>query len=368
VAPAAPAPFELEPLLAAARDAYLAVARALVAQQPDPARHLMTDACWEPQVRRRIETMQLDGSAQRFDRLMVTDARLRGWDAGAGDQHRAIVRLTLSGVRCVEGRDGRVLLGSPRPDQWAEDWRFVRSSDPAVLAAATDPRCPACGAPLQIDQDGRCAYCRAVVPGAKSDWLVDDIRDAVDDASTVVSPEVFQTVAAAAAEEAAEAPAGDQDGLRTSPAAAPALAAIRAADPNFDPADVGALARQAFLALDAARVGLAPEQLGEIVTPELAAREAARAAEARAAGRHDVPAFLDIDSVELVGAAVDAAWQQLVYRVHARSALHVIDLATGTVVGGEDTVRPWQADLTLVRPAGTLTDPYDPAWRLNAVS
>src|SRR5207245_2516460 len=67
---------------------------------------------------------------------------------------------------------------------------------------------------------------------------------------------------------------------------------------------------------------------------------------------------LDIDSVEVVGAAVEDELQRLTFRVHVRSALHVVDLAGGSVVEGDDTVRPWQADLTLIRRAGAITDPY----------
>ncbi|HEV3232729.1 MAG TPA: TIM44-like domain-containing protein [Candidatus Dormibacteraeota bacterium] len=352
-----PPPFDPAALAAVARDAYLKVARAAVEQRPDPARQVMTDTCWE-QLRQRVGAMGLDGASQRYDGLIVSAVNLLGWDESGG-MHRALLRLTLAGARYTVDAGGRLLSGSRGGDQWVEDWRLVRSSDPAVLAAAANPRCPACGAPLRVDAEGLCAYCRAVVPGAKSDWLVDGMAEAVDDPFSAgqqlaISQDAMRTAIAAAAAEA-----GPPDvGVPVQAGASAALAAIAAADPAFKVGDVVPIARQAFLDLDQSRVRLDPGLARPFVGDEQYAREVALAAAARQAGRHEVPAYLDIDSVEVAGAAADGEAHRLVFEVHARSALHVVDLATGGLVGGDDIIRPWVATLTFVRAAGVRTDPY----------
>lgn len=49
-----------------------------------------------------------------------------------------------------------------------EDWTFHR---PAVTSAQQlPPECPSCGAPLSLDENGSCKYCRVTVGGARGGW------------------------------------------------------------------------------------------------------------------------------------------------------------------------------------------------------
>jgi hypothetical protein len=59
-------------------------------------------------------------------------------------------------------------------DGSVEDWTFQRSSQATTPAggAPTEPKCPQCGAPLKLDDAGACAYCKAPVTGATTDWLL----------------------------------------------------------------------------------------------------------------------------------------------------------------------------------------------------
>ncbi len=55
-----------------------------------------------------------------------------------------------------------------RKNDFVEDWTFQR---PAALGQAPLPQeCPSCGAPLALDDNGGCRYCRVVVGGARGGW------------------------------------------------------------------------------------------------------------------------------------------------------------------------------------------------------
>ncbi len=89
------------------------------------------------------------------------------------------IRLTCRGERSeVVGTD--VLRGGPGQQEWLEDWTVRRSATATTPAygGLLDGRCPQCGADLQVDQDGSCAYCRALVLTGGRDWVVWSIEEA----------------------------------------------------------------------------------------------------------------------------------------------------------------------------------------------
>ena len=55
-----------------------------------------------------------------------------------------------------------------KKNDFIEDWTFQR---PAVTGSAQLPHeCPSCGAPLSLDENGACKYCRVSVSGARGGW------------------------------------------------------------------------------------------------------------------------------------------------------------------------------------------------------
>jgi hypothetical protein len=89
------------------------------------------------------------------------------------------VRLACRGER-YETADGVVLRGRPGQQDWSEDWVIRRSADAVTPAGggALSGLCPHCGAPLRVDEDGSCAYCRALVLAGGRDWVVWSIEEA----------------------------------------------------------------------------------------------------------------------------------------------------------------------------------------------
>ena len=85
------------------------------------------------------------------------------------------VRLQCHGS-CWERHEatGLTLRGSADQRTWSEDLTFGRSADAISPVAGGLPanRCPSCGAPLDLDQDGTCRYCHGIVTAGRHDWVL----------------------------------------------------------------------------------------------------------------------------------------------------------------------------------------------------
>jgi hypothetical protein len=94
-----------------------------------------------------------------FDEVRVR-VRCHGWCA---ERHQAT---------------GLTLRGRPDGSTWAEDLTFGRSARAITPAAGGLPakRCPSCGAPLALDADGACQYCRGIVTAGRHDWVLTEWR------------------------------------------------------------------------------------------------------------------------------------------------------------------------------------------------
>jgi hypothetical protein len=68
-----------------------------------------------------------------------------------------------------------VLRGTVGAGRWREEVTVRRSAAGAVVGGgAMATQCPNCGAPLDVNPDGSCRTCRALVAGAVGDWVLDD--------------------------------------------------------------------------------------------------------------------------------------------------------------------------------------------------
>jgi predicted lipid-binding transport protein (Tim44 family) len=78
----------------------------------------------------------------------------------------------------VDDNSGKVLFGDNKHDKpFTEMWTFQRSAGAKTLVSGgvTDKKCPNCGAPLSINQNGSCTYCNAPVTSGKFDWVLSHI-------------------------------------------------------------------------------------------------------------------------------------------------------------------------------------------------
>jgi predicted lipid-binding transport protein (Tim44 family) len=348
--------FDATAFLEQTRAAFYTVKRAWAQLRPEICRHVMVEDLWQSQ-RAQMEVFRLDGCRSVLDGITVVDAAVS--DAiTAGTDDRIEVALHVSGRDyVVRSATGEVVRGDPGLDSWREAWTMQRSRDgdgPALRSI----KCPECGSPLELDPDGLCGFCHAVVPGAKRDWLVVDMSHPTNDVDGAAG-DSDQSHALLVALNRPESPWSGRGPmpLPIDNGAEPGIEAIRAHDPGFAPGDFLARARETFIRVDAARNELTPEAVRPMVGDAFYAAEVSRAEAARAGGRNQVEAFLDVESVHLVAGGSADGSDRLVVRVTAASAAHVIDVNAGVMVAGDNSVRRWCADLAFQRRSGVASDP-----------
>jgi hypothetical protein len=80
--------------------------------------------------------------------------------------------------------------GSSHHGMGAVDWTFQRSAQLKTTAgppkATTAGTCASCGAPLKLDDNGDCVYCKTPA-AAKFDWVLVDMEPAAPDVASIVA-------------------------------------------------------------------------------------------------------------------------------------------------------------------------------------
>jgi hypothetical protein len=161
--------------------AFFVIQQAWVERKPDLSRRVMADAIWQ---QHRFQIQQyLDTNRQNvLENLAIQNTYLVS--ANSDEVYDTItVRFFAS---CADfdveleddGSPGKVVRGHRGVEMWTEDWTFQRSSEAVtkVEGGTFADRCPNCGAPLDVDLQGVCSYCKAPVMSGKYDWVLSRIE------------------------------------------------------------------------------------------------------------------------------------------------------------------------------------------------
>lgn len=84
----------------------------------------------------------------------------------------------VSARSVVDLGSGNLLEGSSVTHPWAEELVFERSATTVTtpLSGLLAHRCPACGQPSAVSDDGLCVHCGEHVTGGERDWIMTDVR------------------------------------------------------------------------------------------------------------------------------------------------------------------------------------------------
>jgi hypothetical protein len=86
------------------------------------------------------------------------------------------VRVLAESLDYTLNSEGEVVGGSrSRERAYSEYWTLIRGAG-KTGAPRTDPVCPNCGAGLDINMAGHCAYCKAKVTSGEFDWVLSRIE------------------------------------------------------------------------------------------------------------------------------------------------------------------------------------------------
>ena len=122
----------------------------------------------------QVQTMIANHQRDVLDGLYVEGMQIV---RATHDQNYDTVTVRIA-ARCsdyiVNDQTGKQISGSKRPEDWVEFWTFQRSAGAKTLTEGgiTERKCPNCGAPLQVNQQGACDYCHAPVTSGRFDWVL----------------------------------------------------------------------------------------------------------------------------------------------------------------------------------------------------
>lgn len=170
--------FNESDFLSDANRAFFVIQQAWTERKPDISRQVMHDGVWQ-QHKFQIDQYITGNKQNVLDNLAVQNIRLVAVHTDA-TYDTIVVRYFAS---CADydidlsDEKRKVIRGSSKIEDWAEDWVYQRSSKAVTKPNATmKAKCPNCGAPLDLDLAGVCKYCKAPVMSGEFDWVLTRIE------------------------------------------------------------------------------------------------------------------------------------------------------------------------------------------------
>jgi hypothetical protein len=156
--------------------AFFLVQKAWTQRNQDLARAVMSEALYR---RHKMQTDELlqKGRTNVLENIVIGGAQIVKI-ASENDCDAITVRIRASmSDYMTDDKTGQVADGHKEPRPFTEYWAFVRSYDKKTQKPAETKAylCSNCGAPLEINESGKCAYCGVVSTAAAFDWVVDTI-------------------------------------------------------------------------------------------------------------------------------------------------------------------------------------------------
>ena len=348
---------------AAARSAFQTMLHAANIARPELARQVMTDPAWHA-LQSDGANADLQGQRLVYEDAIIDEVRIMSGQTSAGIG-QVVVDVWVNGnQRIVDTHTGRPASASVEPVQWMERLTLRRDADPRNEV----PRCPGCGAPLQLTPEGECAFCHVLPPGMPTRWLVETrARHGTREGLELESGMGVQNVAFVTTSSGGDA-VTQAVPIAAPPAAAPAavvppeaqraLDAITARDPFFSPLEVVIEARQAFLLVEEARASANPLLCRAAVADACWAQLAQHIEEQRRQGVHTVHGSLEISHAEVIDAATSGGWEGVTVAIQILSTRCVVTLDGMRALQGDPrgTVS-WRQEVALQRSATAHADP-----------
>ncbi|MEP6635602.1 MAG: TIM44-like domain-containing protein [Acidobacteriota bacterium] len=123
-----------------------------------------------------IEAYRRQGLRNMLDQCVVT--AMQPVKFGEDAFYNSItLRIGAQGYDYTIDASGEAVSGSrDRLRYWSEYWTFIRNRHAKPLAARADLNCPNCGAPLQVNLSGICAFCGGKITSGEFDWVLSRIE------------------------------------------------------------------------------------------------------------------------------------------------------------------------------------------------
>ncbi len=170
--------FNEQVFLDRAQTTFFVLQNAWMARNLEPARIYLSDAIyqrWKLQVEQFIAMHKRD---------VMEDLAVNGCAIAkvAGDPNFDSITVRFDAIAADYEVDdaNKIVSGDKVQRPFTEYWTFIRSRAVKTRAGETAQitQCPNCGAPVQINESGTCAYCKATVTTGQFGWVLNTITQA----------------------------------------------------------------------------------------------------------------------------------------------------------------------------------------------
>jgi predicted lipid-binding transport protein (Tim44 family) len=166
--------FDRRQFLEQVQGVFFIVEGAWTQRKPEASRQVMADGLWQQ------HRIQIQGYVDGNKRNVLEDLTVSSLTVIAAHSDASYdticVRVSASSADYdVDESSGKVIRGKRGiVEPWMEDWSFQRSSTAKTPAGGGTlaQKCPNCGAPLDLDINGECKYCKAPVSSGTFDWVL----------------------------------------------------------------------------------------------------------------------------------------------------------------------------------------------------
>ena len=325
--------FEPEVFLQRAEMAFLLVKRAYQDLNVHGARAFMSPELWGSW------RQDVEGTIQRKQRPLLENLNVRGMQVPfvAHTESGDIVQVHLdyvAAVQLIDENTGQLVAGDSEDRRFGELWTFQRAAKAktVVSGGVTASKCPNCGAPLKLNEDGKCGYCGADITSGRYDWV-----------TTRIDQDWFRGATTAAAFGAAVM--DPQTGLAT----------IHGEDPSFDAGAFRRRAVQAFMALQQAWQDRDLTSSRPFMSPGLYLGWSSQVQQLIDLHKKNILDGLHVDGVDVVKVVHGSAFDDVTVRVAATCADYEVDERNGRMIFGSKSPSQFVEYWTFQRSVGTQT-------------
>jgi Tim44-like domain len=170
--------FNQQVFLDRAQQTFFVLQNAWMARNLEPARVYLSDGIYNRW------KLQIDQMLAMHKRNVLEDLAINGCTIArvAGDPNfdSITVRIDAWAADYEVNDQNQMVSGDKKAAPFTEYWTFIRSraAQTRVGETAQITQCPNCGAPVQLNESGVCAYCKAVVTSGQFGWVLDNITQA----------------------------------------------------------------------------------------------------------------------------------------------------------------------------------------------
>lgn len=175
---------ERDPLFSAAAveetiaNVYVRMQQAWTAGDFEPMRPYFSNTLFS-QFANQLAALTRQGRVNHVDNIAVLEASVRGWYESEGFEY-LVMKVRTRITDYTLDLAGNVVSGFTDAESYMEyEYTLGRSAGTLTGAQAAQTQadeCPNCGAPINLAQSARCAYCGTVVESSRFTWVITAIK------------------------------------------------------------------------------------------------------------------------------------------------------------------------------------------------